>query len=130
MTEDLDGFFDALASASAAAILPHFRGRLAVEDKHLRGVYDPVTVADRAGEAAMFEHGTVRLVTRPRHTVHALDLELPRGRVVAVTGPTRIGASASTRSEAMSNCALRQFSTTSRAPAGTRAVRSTTAVPG
>jgi myo-inositol-1(or 4)-monophosphatase len=53
LVADLDGFFDALAAASAAAILPHFRGRLAVEDKHLRGVYDPVTVADRAGEAAM-----------------------------------------------------------------------------
>jgi myo-inositol-1(or 4)-monophosphatase len=53
LTADLDGFFDALATASAAAILPHFRGRLAVEDKHSRGVYDPVTVADRAGEAAM-----------------------------------------------------------------------------
>lgn len=53
MTEDLAAFFDALAAASAAAILPHFRSPLAVEDKHLRGVYDPVTVADRAGEAAM-----------------------------------------------------------------------------
>lgn len=53
MQEDLATFFDALAAASAAAILPHFRGRLTVEDKHLRGVFDPVTIADRAGEAAM-----------------------------------------------------------------------------
>ena len=50
-----------------------------------------VVVRERAGEAAMFEHGTVRLVTRPRHTVHALDLELPRGRVVAVTGVSGSG---------------------------------------
>ena len=53
MSEDLAPFLAALAAAAAAAIMPHFRGRLAVEDKHLRGVYDPVTVADRAGEAAM-----------------------------------------------------------------------------
>jgi histidinol phosphatase-like enzyme (inositol monophosphatase family) len=53
LSEDLAPFLDRLASAAAAAILPHFRSRLAVEDKHLRGVFDPVTVADRAGEAAM-----------------------------------------------------------------------------
>jgi len=42
-----------LADAAAAAILPYFRaGRLASESK-LAGGYDPVTVADRAAEAAM-----------------------------------------------------------------------------
>lgn len=45
-------FFDDLADAAATAILPHFRTALAVENK-LSGAFDPVTVADRAGEAAM-----------------------------------------------------------------------------
>jgi myo-inositol-1(or 4)-monophosphatase len=52
---DLIAFFEDLASASGKAILPHFRSRLAIEDKHLRGVYDPVTIADRAAEAVMRE---------------------------------------------------------------------------
>ena len=45
-------FFDALADAASAAILPHFRTALAVENK-LKEAFDPVTVADRAGEVAM-----------------------------------------------------------------------------
>jgi myo-inositol-1(or 4)-monophosphatase len=45
-------FLDALADAAEAAILPLFRTRLAVEDKGAAG-FDPVTLADRAAEAAM-----------------------------------------------------------------------------
>ncbi|MEZ5841883.1 MAG: inositol monophosphatase family protein, partial [Hyphomicrobiales bacterium] len=45
-------FLDELADAAAKAILPYFRTRLDIEDKGGRG-YDPVTAADRAGEAAM-----------------------------------------------------------------------------
>ncbi|WP_053239858.1 histidinol-phosphatase [Pleomorphomonas koreensis] len=45
-------FFDRLADAAAAAVMPHFRTELAVENK-LQDAFDPVTVADRAGEAAM-----------------------------------------------------------------------------
>jgi len=42
-----------LADAAGAAILPHFRqARLEIENKEATG-FDPVTVADRAGEAAM-----------------------------------------------------------------------------
>src|SRR6476620_665492 len=45
-------FLDSLADAAAAAILPLFRTRLSVENKS--GIaFDPVTLADRAGEAAM-----------------------------------------------------------------------------
>lgn len=47
-------FFDRLADAASAAILPHFRTELAVENK-LEGAFDPVTVADKAGEVAMRE---------------------------------------------------------------------------
>ena len=54
MTEiaELTAFLDVLSEAAAKAIMPHFRALLSVEDKG-RGTFDPVTVADRAGEAAM-----------------------------------------------------------------------------
>jgi myo-inositol-1(or 4)-monophosphatase len=48
----LTGFLDRLADAAGAAILPHFRSRIAVENKK-SGAFDPVTAADRNAEAAM-----------------------------------------------------------------------------
>jgi histidinol phosphatase-like enzyme (inositol monophosphatase family) len=48
----LTAFLDTLADAAAEAIMPHFRAVLDVENKGRDG-FDPVTVADRAGEAAM-----------------------------------------------------------------------------
>jgi len=45
-------FLDSLADVAAAAILPLFRTRLMIEDKGKAG-FDPVTLADRAAEAAM-----------------------------------------------------------------------------
>src|SRR5207247_10617383 len=48
----LTAFLDVLADAAAAAIMPHFRTRMAVETKRPDG-FDPLTAADRAGEAAM-----------------------------------------------------------------------------
>ena len=68
-------FLDRLADAAGAAILPHFRADLTVDNKE-NGGFDPVTVADRAGESAMRkliedvypshgilgeEHGSVRV---------------------------------------------------------------------
>lgn len=50
--EDYLAFAEALAAAAAQEILPHFRTRLAVDNKLDRG-FDPVTEADRAGERAM-----------------------------------------------------------------------------
>jgi len=49
------GFMQELADASGRAILPYFRSPLAVEDKAAAGLFDPVTAADRAGEAAIRE---------------------------------------------------------------------------
>jgi len=51
-------FAHTLADISASAILPHFRTRLAVENKARKGTaagtgFDPVTVADRAAERAI-----------------------------------------------------------------------------
>ena len=51
--DDLVPFLDRLADAAGAAILPHFRSRLAVENKLGDAAFDPVTVADRAAEEAM-----------------------------------------------------------------------------
>ncbi len=50
--DDLRAFFDSLAEAAGAAILPYFRARPAVE--HKGGArFDPVTEADRAAERAI-----------------------------------------------------------------------------
>jgi myo-inositol-1(or 4)-monophosphatase len=53
ISDDLFRLLDELADVSGRAVLPHFRSRLAVENKHHDGTFDPVTVADRAAEAAM-----------------------------------------------------------------------------
>jgi myo-inositol-1(or 4)-monophosphatase len=50
--ERLRSFADQLASAACDSIMPHFRAGIAVEDKGAK-TYDPVTIADRAAEAAM-----------------------------------------------------------------------------
>ncbi|WP_410643550.1 excinuclease ABC subunit UvrA [Amycolatopsis sp. lyj-346] len=52
---------------------------------------EPVVVRERAREDEVFALGTVRLSTAPLHTVHALDLELPAGRLTAVTGVSGSG---------------------------------------
>jgi len=48
----LPAFLERLATAAADAIMPHFRTATSVETKSATG-FDPVTVADRAAEAAM-----------------------------------------------------------------------------
>lgn len=52
---DFAAFAHRLADASGAAILPHFRSALAVEDKGGKKgeAYDPVTLADREAETAI-----------------------------------------------------------------------------
>lgn len=52
---------------------------------------EPVVVRERVDEAEMFAHGRIHLATRPLHTVHALDLDLPQGRLTAVTGVSGSG---------------------------------------
>ena len=51
----------------------------------------PALVRERTAAARLFDEGTIRLSTAPLHTVHALDLELPMGRLVAVTGVSGSG---------------------------------------
>ena len=50
---DFGAFVSDLASRSGEAIIPFFRAHYATEDKSAGGVFDPVTEADRAGEAVM-----------------------------------------------------------------------------
>lgn len=53
MKDELLVFAHGLADAAGAAIMPHYRTGLKVEDKSGGGAFDPVTLADRAAEAAM-----------------------------------------------------------------------------
>lgn len=50
---DLRAFLHTLADASAAAVLPFYRAPLEVASKAAGARFDPVTAADRAGEAAI-----------------------------------------------------------------------------
>jgi histidinol phosphatase-like enzyme (inositol monophosphatase family) len=50
---DFAAFVDQLAKAAGDAILPFFRTAIAVENKKLKGTFDPVTAADRAAETVM-----------------------------------------------------------------------------
>ncbi len=50
---DYEKIFHELADRSADVILPLFRSRLGVEDKPGKGLYDPVTRADRQAEKIM-----------------------------------------------------------------------------
>ena len=50
---DFSDFVNELATVSGQAILPFFRTAIAAEDKSAGGIFDPVTEADRAGEAVM-----------------------------------------------------------------------------
>lgn len=45
----------------------------------------------RAKGEELFAHGTIRLKTAPIHTVHALTVEIPKGRMTAVTGVSGSG---------------------------------------
>ncbi|MBB4136299.1 excinuclease ABC subunit A [Gordonia humi] len=52
---------------------------------------ESIVVRDRCSPTAVFDTGALRIVTRPIHTVHALDVEIPRGRLTAVTGVSGSG---------------------------------------
>jgi myo-inositol-1(or 4)-monophosphatase len=65
-TADLKAFLHVLADASAAAILPFYRAPLDVVSKGTASRFDPVTAADRAGEAA------VRRLIEQRHPTHGI----------------------------------------------------------
>ena len=50
---DFSRFVHELATLSGQVILPFFRSTFSIQDKSRGGAFDPVTEADRAGEAVM-----------------------------------------------------------------------------
>ncbi|MCQ1953642.1 excinuclease ABC subunit UvrA [Arthrobacter sp. zg-Y238] len=56
----------------------------------LEGSGEPI-VRQRAAADAMYDVGTAHLATSPLHTVHALDVAIPKGRLTAVTGMSGSG---------------------------------------
>jgi myo-inositol-1(or 4)-monophosphatase len=50
---DFAAFVETLATIAGETILPFFRTTLGAEDKNIGGMFDPVTEADHAAEAAM-----------------------------------------------------------------------------
>ncbi|SMC96635.1 excinuclease ABC subunit UvrA [Lentzea albidocapillata] len=52
---------------------------------------EPVVVRPQPGSDEVFDRGRIHLSTHPLHTVHALELDLPRGRLTAVTGVSGSG---------------------------------------
>jgi len=65
------------AHAAAAAILPHFRAPIAVDDKGGAHGYDPVTQADRAAETVIRTMITTRY---PGHGIHGEEQGHQKGR--------------------------------------------------
>ena len=69
-------FAEELADLSGKTILPHFRERIEVHNKHSAGGFDPVTDADRAAEQVM----RARIKTRyPSHGVVGEEFGVERG---------------------------------------------------
>lgn len=83
---DLENFMDELARLSGEAILPFFRTSLGYENKRAKSAFDPVTEADKAGEASMR-----RLIRRtfPAHGIHGEEfgIENPEAEYVWVLDP-------------------------------------------
>lgn len=52
---------------------------------------EQVVVRRRATQEEMFAHGRIHLQSDPIHTVQALSVDIPRGRLVAVTGVSGSG---------------------------------------
>lgn len=52
---------------------------------------ESLKVRTRATEENMFENGSVKIKTKPFYTVKALDVSIPKGRMIAVTGVSGSG---------------------------------------
>lgn len=52
---------------------------------------EAVISRQRAAAEKVFEHGKIELSTKPLHTVHELELSIPKGRLTAVTGVSGSG---------------------------------------
>jgi histidinol phosphatase-like enzyme (inositol monophosphatase family) len=72
---DFTQFVEDLATASGQAILPYFRTHIGQDDKSGGGVFDPVTEADRAGEAIMRRMISAQF---PEHGIHGEEFGVER----------------------------------------------------
>jgi excinuclease ABC subunit A len=70
-----------LGDAPGSRIAPYLTGRA------------DSLVRTPAPESEVFDHGRIRLSTAPIHTVHALEVEIPRQRLTVVTGVSGSGKS-------------------------------------
>jgi len=76
--EEFREFARHAASAAAAAIMPHFRNSMAIEDKGSAFGFDPVTIADR---------------NAAKRFINFIDAWYDRGRVLIVeaqAGPAKL----------------------------------------
>ena len=73
------GPVDAITADPASRLGPFLDGR------------EEVVVRERAAAEEVFVHGALRLASDPLHTVRALDVAVPRGRLTAVTGVSGSG---------------------------------------
>ncbi len=83
---DLEAFMLTLARLSGEAILPFFRTSIGFENKKAKSAFDPVTEADKAGEAAM-RHLIKQ--TFPAHGIHGEEfgIENPEADYVWILDP-------------------------------------------
>lgn len=58
--------------------------------KYLSGK-ETVSGREKVKKSELFKKGSISLSTTPLHTVHALDLKIPKGRLIAVTGVSGSG---------------------------------------
>ena len=63
---------------------------LSLIGKYLAGK-EPSRLRPKIPAEELFENGTISISTKPLHTVHALELKLPKGRLTAVTGVSGSG---------------------------------------
>ena len=99
---DFSHFVNELATLSGQAILPFFRTALSADDKSRGGAFDPVTEADRAGEAAAgvdLDRIGQQVPFRPELPGDEVDVELAvegeglqpaLGREQALAGPAEV----------------------------------------
>jgi len=73
------GTIDAVQENPASLIGPFLSGS------------ETAVIRDRASKDTVFSRGVIRLKTAPIHTVHALEAEIPKGRLTAVTGMSGSG---------------------------------------
>ncbi len=70
-------------------------GQVASDPRSVIGPFldgrEGAVVRDRAAGGDLFSHGSIRMRTGPIHTVHPLEVDIPKGRMTVVTGVSGSG---------------------------------------